>query len=326
MAGHEQGDWGRNGLERSPLIDDILVFLEGAGELASCMIKTSATPLYAAFYEMWEGKSFCDDSDLDFFDRAIAGIELGAEGSSKLGIKLGGGVSIVLGLKRVFRAAAPLFKKLRNIDFGETAEMIISIVKFLPDVKFANIISKIKNIFQSAKVIGAKTGAGVREFAEVLSKYKIETPNWPNGINFNSNLKKHMSQLDGFTQKAGVKGAHNANAFQSAINSKGARVVNTIEHPRIPGVKNVDYEIPKLDRELNPIPGEFKGGFSKTVYDPAVIPDGEMLRLGQIASAEGYETAVSAGKRIYSGKAGGLDFTVYLKNGVITNVHPRFPQ
>jgi filamentous hemagglutinin len=68
----------------------------------------------------------------------------------------------------------------------------------------------------------------------------------------------------------------------------------------------------------------YKDSMYKTVYDPKIIPDDEMLNLGQIAANTKFEEALSAGKRIYDASAGGVNFRVYINNGVISNVHPKF--
>ena len=197
------------------------------------------------------------------------------------------------------------------------------IVELLGSLKSSGVTRDgIKGVLESATKIGAKTTEVIREYAAVLSKYKIDPPKWPDGISFNSNLKKHMSQLDGFTQQAGVKGAHNMKNFDNVVSDKGIRIVSR-RPTGVEGIYQVEYQIPKLDSELKPVPGEFKAQvFPKTVYDPDVMPDSEMLLLSQIAAGSSAEY-VSTGTKAFNSTVGGVDFRVYLRDGVVTNVHPR---
>ena len=81
--------------------------------------------------------------------------------------------------------------------------------------------------------------------------------------------------------------------------------------------------MPAVGKDLLPN-GLYKPLQIKTVYDPSIISDSELVRLGQIAAAKGYQKAVASNRKQFTESAGGIDFRVYLdKNGTVTNFHPK---
>jgi hypothetical protein len=54
-----------------------------------------------------------------------------------------------------------------------------------------------------------------------------------------------------------------------------------VKDPRYPGITHIKYRLPKLDRALNPIPGQFKESdtYVKTVYDPSKYSDDYVAKL-----------------------------------------------
>jgi hypothetical protein len=47
--------------------------------------------------------------------------------------------------------------------------------------------------------------------------------------------------------KQGISGGHNANAFLGSLDDVGGRIVSETPHSSIPGIKNIEYEIPKKE-------------------------------------------------------------------------------
>jgi len=139
----------------------------------------------------------------------------------------------------------------------------------------------------------------------------------------NMNTKIHVSKVDGFSQKRGVSGGHNSDAFDSAVTDKQLKVVNSTEHPSITGISHVKYQIPSKDAAGN-ITGYKNKIYEKTVYDPKVFSDSKILELGQQAAAKGYTNAISKGASQFSSEVGGVKFRVYIKDGVVDNFHPEF--
>jgi len=146
---------------------------------------------------------------------------------------------------------------------------------------------------------------------------------FPDGIAFNSNTKTHISTVDGFSQKKGVLGGHNLDAFNQVATDKNLKIISSTNHPTIKGLTQIEYQIPSLDRAGN-VTGYKVNAFSKTVYDPKVISDNQIIELGQQAAAKGYPSATSKGLSQFTSEAGGIDFRVYIRNGIVDNFHPEF--
>jgi len=65
----------------------------------------------------------------------------------------------------------------------------------------------------------------------------------PDGISFRIDQPKHLSTADGFTQKSGISGGHNANAFYDAVREYNVKIVG--EKPtNVKGITEVEYLIP----------------------------------------------------------------------------------
>ncbi|MCO2237982.1 filamentous hemagglutinin N-terminal domain-containing protein [Pseudomonas aeruginosa] len=149
------------------------------------------------------------------------------------------------------------------------------------------------------------------------------TANFPEGMSFNPNIKNHLRNFDGLTQKSGISGTHNLDAFNQAATTNGVKVLS--ETPTsVAGITTVRYQIPAYDRAGN-IVGFKDKIFPKTVYDPKIFTDQGILDLGQQAAAGGYKDALSKGLSQYDSVAGGVTFRVYLDKftGTVTNFHPK---
>jgi len=146
---------------------------------------------------------------------------------------------------------------------------------------------------------------------------------FPDGIAFNSNIRTHISTVDGFSQKKGILGGHNLDAFNQAVADKSLKTVSSTKHPTIKGLIHIEYQIPALDRAGN-ITGYKNKIFEKTVYDPKFFSDEQILQLGQEAAAKGYSNALSQGMSQFSSEAGGVKFRIYIRNDIIDNLHPEF--
>ncbi|HFO2905793.1 TPA: contact-dependent inhibition toxin CdiA, partial [Escherichia coli] len=145
---------------------------------------------------------------------------------------------------------------------------------------------------------------------------------YPSGIGFKINQPEHLAQLDGYSQKKGISGAHNADVFNKAVVDNGVKIIS--ETPTgVRGITQVQYEIPTKDAAGNTT-GNYKGNgakpFEKTIYDPKIFTDEKMLQLGQEAAAIGYSNAIKNGLQAYDAKAGGVTFRVYIdqKTGIVS--------
>ncbi|WP_238340409.1 hemagglutinin repeat-containing protein [Pseudomonas sp. SWRI92] len=176
---------------------------------------------------------------------------------------------------------------------------------------------------------GPKDADWDKKFAESPPKGWVETggakgaASFPEGMSFNPSIKNHLSSFDGLTQKSGVSGTHNLDAFSQAASLNGIKILG--ETPTsVKGITNIEYQIPAYDRAGNVIGYKAKE-FTKTVYDPKVFSDQKILDLGQQAAASGYRGALSKGVTQYDATAGGVSFRVYLDKatGAVTNFHPQ---
>ncbi|MGW1371917.1 DUF637 domain-containing protein, partial [Providencia hangzhouensis] len=155
-------------------------------------------------------------------------------------------------------------------------------------------------------------------------KRSIKTPE---GISINIDLPMHLATMDKFTQRAGVSGAHNADAFYGAVREKGLQIISETA-TGVKGITQIEYKIPTKDA-AGKLTGNYKGNgaepFKKTVYDPKVYTDQKILDLGQQAAANGYKDAIVKGLQSYNAKAGGVTFRVYLdpKTKGVSNFHPQ---
>ncbi|AWH89386.1 VENN motif pre-toxin domain-containing protein [Limnobaculum parvum] len=146
----------------------------------------------------------------------------------------------------------------------------------------------------------------------------------PDSLVFRANQAEHLATLDGFTQKSGIGGAHNAIAFYEVVNQYNVKILpgtRTIA----PGISEVKYQVPAKHPQTGEITGYKAKVETKTIYDPNIYSDQTILELGKQAAASGYKNARSKGQQAYDAKAGGITFRVYLdkKTGKVTNFHPK---
>jgi RHS repeat-associated protein len=146
----------------------------------------------------------------------------------------------------------------------------------------------------------------------------------PEGISIRTDLPGHLKTFDGINQGAGkINGTHNMNTFDKVVINNGIKAAAPLS-TGTDGIFIVEYQVQRLNSARTP-DGTYKNPQIKTVYDPSIISDTEIVRLGQIAAMKGYEANVALGKTQYSESAGGIKFRIYLnKNNKleITNIHP----
>ena len=157
-------------------------------------------------------------------------------------------------------------------------------------------------------------------------------------IEFNeTRCHNHLIYGDGIkTGQGGVSGAHNKNNFYKTLNDKFEPIFRkeglefsasdciegSIVHPKIPGVEQIRYKLPAMNQNNTVNQGVYKKiKAPKTVYDPSVISDEQMLQWGK----EAMKNADCIEQRYISGTASnGLRFEGYIdiKTNTITNFHP----
>lgn len=93
----------------------------------------------------------------------------------------------------------------------------------------------------------------------------------------------------GLLKKKGIIGGHNRDNFLRELNPRGGRIKldsngNQLEIPgNTKGISSIFYEIPALDRARQ-VNGWKSIPYPKTVYNPNVISDEEILELSKKAA------------------------------------------
>lgn len=105
--------------------------------------------------------------------------------------------------------------------------------------------------------------------ANAVSKLSILTEKivvYPSGTNFRVDQPKHLATVDGFAQKYGNSGGHNANALYDAAKEYNVKIVS--ETPTgATGIIEVKYLVPTKSRDGS-LTGEYKATVeTKTIYD-----------------------------------------------------------
>ncbi|MFF5396227.1 PrsW family glutamic-type intramembrane protease [Peribacillus butanolivorans] len=143
---------------------------------------------------------------------------------------------------------------------------------------------------------------------------------------FKPGYDKHLKEVQEVVRRKGkgVVGGHNLHNFEKAFKEKGwdlkECIISRRKHPTIEGVHEIEYGLPKLDREGKIIPGELKKvSHPKTVYDPKIISDEQMLKWGEEAMKKGE----IVGREKVGVASNGLKFRGFVDDsGKITNFFP----
>jgi hypothetical protein len=133
-------------------------------------------------------------------------------------------------------------------------------------------------------------------------------------------LENHIKNIDpSVPRRRGIGGAHNSEEFFK----NDIKIVS--ESPsKIPGVKTVEYNMPKLNMDGTPT-GEYGNKvFTKTIYDPKIISDKEFINRG-IEAANDAKLKTSDG--VLSREWTGVDskeitWRGYHKDGEISSFFP----
>ncbi|MBA4601226.1 CdiA family toxin C-terminal domain-containing protein, partial [Thermoactinomyces mirandus] len=135
----------------------------------------------------------------------------------------------------------------------------------------------------------AAEGGGSRETISSITVRAME---------FEEGLEEHLIRGEGIGKgKKGVIGAHNMDEFYHTLKETGININDLIiskeQHPKFPGLYNIKYKIPALtyDKSGNLVSsGQFKViKLPKTVYDPKVYLDQQIIQWGKEAMREGID-------------------------------------
>lgn len=146
-----------------------------------------------------------------------------------------------------------------------------------------------------------------------------------NGLKLKTGYDTHLIEVEDVVRKGnkGIVGGHNLDNFNKAFTDRGwsldENIISKTPHSTINGVYEVKYQLPMVDTLGNIIPGQYKNiPNPKTVYDPSVISNEQLLQWGREAMANG-----TVNGRIITGtSSNGLKFQGYIDNGEISNFFP----
>ena len=163
---------------------------------------------------------------------------------------------------------------------------------------------------------------GLDDIAEEVGPRPL--PDMPEPPRMEPGISDHIRNRDhGVRRTNGIGGAHNADVFDQALQDTGARVVSRIADPDIPGVEHVRYQMPALDSAGRPTGGFRNRTHDKTTYDPAIIPDEQMMGWGRDAAQQAQQANAGRLPREWTGTtARGVHIHGYTNDaGVVRSFH-----
>ncbi|MBA4601981.1 CdiA family toxin C-terminal domain-containing protein [Thermoactinomyces mirandus] len=152
-------------------------------------------------------------------------------------------------------------------------------------------------------------------------------------VQFAEGFDDHLIKGNGIgKRKKGVIGAHNMKEFVRTLEKAGENINHLInskkQHPNYPGLFDIKYRIPTLtyDKSGKLVPsGQYKEiDYPKTVYDPEVYSDQQIIQWGKEAMQEGIDAGrVKNGRFVEGYSSNGMKFAGYLNDqGKIKNFYP----
>lgn len=233
----------------------------------------------------------------------------------------------------------------------ENEQYVESVIRGLLDFGPVGIAARLLKVRRAKKALEAKKAAEAKKAIEAEKKRAADEAkakaekkkNVHDGINiragakitryksipFREGIRAHLKGPHDYTQADGITGTHNRNEFLRVADAHGVQYVET--PTSVPGLTHIEYRIPaeepskaiKFDSAGNVV---YKSmSLEKTVYDPTILSDDKMFRLGREAAVDGYQEALAKGDGAYSAKSGDIWFRVYIDRatGEITSFHPK---
>ena len=157
----------------------------------------------------------------------------------------------------------------------------------------------------------------LNESQALLAKNSVinESEGFPSGISFNINWPKHLSEVENLTGSKGVVGGHNMHEFEKFAAENSFCISSKTEITK--GIYKVEYQHPSKNRDGS-LDGGYKSLKTKTVYNPNVYSDSDMVSMGQAAAAKKYYSEyIQQGKSQYNSEYNGIDFRVYVDKIVV---------
>jgi hypothetical protein len=149
--------------------------------------------------------------------------------------------------------------------------------------------------------------------AEVLAK-----------LRFKAGYAEHLRTVISFDRNAtkGIVGGHNFTEFKNYFrNIEGLAdsefIESVVPHPNFNGIYEVTYKVPLKDAKGAIIPGQYKIFQNpKTVYEPSIISDADILKWGEEAMKNGLINNTVNGYVVTGTAPNGLKFMGYIDTAV----------
>ena len=249
---------------------------------------------------------------------------------------------------KVFQVAA------KSGKVGSKLEEVTALVNKLPSSMkngLKNALEKIKNIeipnlFREPAIVGIGSVEVRKTLGELFSAFKSGTKGTGN-LKFKEGyyVEHTTGPVEKFTERNGISSGHNYDEFENYFNSSSNKYelgpVVKKEHPDINGIFDIEYKVKyeKMDYTGKNGTGEYKvipNGdkvYKKTVYDPKIISNDEIIALSKKAMEEGLnnkrEIPLLKQKKIkiqgqadYNGKNLKFERIMNSETGEIENAYP----
>jgi RHS repeat-associated protein len=154
-------------------------------------------------------------------------------------------------------------------------------------------------------------------------------------IRFRSGYAEHLRNVISFNRDAtkGIVGGHNMTEFMNYFRNVERLtdvefIVTKTPHTSINGIFEITYKVPLKDSAGNILKGQYKIFKNpKTVYDPRVFSDAEMIKLGEEAMKDAIIKNSINGREVVGTASNGLKFKGFIDDSVpdaneITNFFP----
>lgn len=237
-------------------------------------------------------------------------------------------LSLLLDFTPIFSDVKDLYELLDGKDMitGEELNRTIMLVVLLTPA----ILDKPLKILAKK---GAKNGPELAEELKKLGKNSDdvvadEIAEKLGKLAYKADYAEHLKKVMSFNRDAtkGITGGHNMDEFMAYFRDVEGLVdkdfIETITpHKSFDGIYQIKYKIPKKDNQGNILAGQYKIFKNpKTVYDPSILSDDEILKWGEEAMKDGIMNNTIQGDKIIGVASNGLKFEGWINREITDNI------
>ena len=198
------------------------------------------------------------------------------------------------------------------------------------DLRLGELALFLSNFIPAGRNANEARGIALPLFKTWFQNRKIIQTFSKGGISYRVNLPQHIAKFERLKGTT-VSGAHNKLEFEALQQTKNIKVVST-KPTQTKGIYEIEYQVPAYHPQQPGVITGYKRVETKTVYDPKVFTDNQIVDMSQKAAALGYKEAVNLYKSSngrmnqYESTYNGIKFRSYIAkndNGqlFISNVH-----